>query len=117
MNSNERLNGPSVVSGESLGINAIENTGVPRCAKWNSAASVQDFVSHTFSVSPGNLYSDARKIHLDPEHSVEVVGLILPLLYAVFIWWKGNLNIYDAIVLVVFCFFTNPLPGLIFIAI
>ena len=43
-----------------------------------------------------------HKIHLDPEHSVEVVGLVLPLLYAVFIWWKGNLNIYDAIVLVVF---------------
>jgi cation:H+ antiporter len=43
-----------------------------------------------------------RKIHLDVEHSIEVVGLILPLLYAVFIWWKGNLHIYDAIVLIVF---------------
>jgi cation:H+ antiporter len=43
-----------------------------------------------------------RKIHLDAEHSIEVVGLILPLLYAVFIWWKANLHIYDAIVLIVF---------------
>jgi cation:H+ antiporter len=43
-----------------------------------------------------------RKIHLDAEHSIEVVGLILPLLYAVFIWWKGNLHLYDAVVLVVF---------------
>jgi cation:H+ antiporter len=47
-------------------------------------------------------HAPLRKIHLDPEHSVEVVGLILPLLYAAFIWWKGNLNIYDAIVLTVF---------------
>src|SRR5258705_8469251 len=38
-------------------------------------------------------HAPLRKIHLDPEHSVEVVGLVLPLLYAVFIWWKGNLNI------------------------
>jgi cation:H+ antiporter len=42
-----------------------------------------------------------RRIHLDAEHSVEVVGLVLPLLYAVFIWWKGNLHLYDAIVLIV----------------
>src|SRR5712672_221449 len=55
VNAKERLNGPRAVSGESLAMNAIENTGVPRCAKWKSAASVQDFVSHTFSVSPGNL--------------------------------------------------------------
>jgi cation:H+ antiporter len=43
-----------------------------------------------------------RKIHLDAEHSIEVVGLILPLLYAVFIWWKENLHIYDAVVLIIF---------------
>src|SRR5262249_43191487 len=54
MNSKERLNGPGVVSGESLGINAIEYTGVPRCPNRKSATSVQVFVSHTFSVSPGN---------------------------------------------------------------
>jgi cation:H+ antiporter len=43
-----------------------------------------------------------RKIYLDPEHSVEVIGLVLPLLYAIFIWWKGNLHVYDAVILVVF---------------
>ncbi|HEY3453073.1 MAG TPA: hypothetical protein VGK64_00615 [Bryobacteraceae bacterium] len=43
-----------------------------------------------------------RKIHLDPEHSIEVVGLVLPLIYALFIWWKGNLHLYDAVVLVAF---------------
>jgi|KBSMisStaDraftv2_1062788.scaffolds.fasta_scaffold73748_2 cation:H+ antiporter len=43
-----------------------------------------------------------RKIHLDPEHSIEVVGLIPPLLYALFIWWKGDLHLYDAVTLVAF---------------
>jgi cation:H+ antiporter len=42
-----------------------------------------------------------RKIVLDPHHSVEVVGLLLPLLYAVLIWWKGFLHVYDSVVLVV----------------
>jgi cation:H+ antiporter len=42
------------------------------------------------------------KIRLQPHHSVEVIGLFFPLLYAVFIWWKANLHIYDSIVLVAF---------------
>lgn len=41
-----------------------------------------------------------RKIHLDKHHSVEVVGLFFPLLYALFIWWKGTLHVYDAVPLV-----------------
>jgi cation:H+ antiporter len=41
-----------------------------------------------------------REIQLRAHHSVEVVGLIFPLLYAVFIWWKGTLEIYDAVVLI-----------------
>ena len=41
-----------------------------------------------------------RQIVLHPHHSVEVVGLILPLFYALFIWWKGSLGIYDSIVLI-----------------
>jgi cation:H+ antiporter len=40
-----------------------------------------------------------RAIELHPDHSVEVVGLIAPLAYALFIWWRGNLHLYDAIVL------------------
>lgn len=42
-----------------------------------------------------------KHIRLDAEQSMEVIGLILPLLYAVFIWHKGTLEIYDACVLVV----------------
>ena len=41
-----------------------------------------------------------RYIELNTEQSVEVVGILLPLLYAVFIWFKGTLEIYDACVLV-----------------
>jgi cation:H+ antiporter len=43
-----------------------------------------------------------RKVHLNPHHSVEVIGLAVPLLYACFICWKGNLQVYDAIILVIF---------------
>ena len=41
-----------------------------------------------------------RRIELDPQHSVEVIGLFFPLLYAVFIWWKRTLHAYDACVLI-----------------
>jgi cation:H+ antiporter len=40
-----------------------------------------------------------KKIELDPHHSVEVIALALPLAYAVFIWWKATLDVYDASVL------------------
>ncbi|MFL6451039.1 MAG: sodium/calcium exchanger protein [Bryobacteraceae bacterium] len=40
-----------------------------------------------------------RSIDLEPDHSVEVIGLTLPLLYITFVWWKASLTIYDAIVL------------------
>lgn len=43
--------------------------------------------------------SPMRRISLDPNHSIEVIGLILPLLYALVIWWKGTLHVYDAVVL------------------
>ncbi|HVT02947.1 MAG TPA: hypothetical protein VHL58_06175 [Thermoanaerobaculia bacterium] len=33
----------------------------------------------------------------DDEHSVEVWGLFLPILYFIFIWWKGSLTIWDSI--------------------
>jgi cation:H+ antiporter len=35
-------------------------------------------------------------VHLDEEHSVEVFGLLLPILYFTFIWWKGSLTLWDA---------------------
>jgi len=37
-----------------------------------------------------------RQIRLDAHHSVEVIGLFFPLLYALFIWWKGSLHLWDA---------------------
>jgi cation:H+ antiporter len=36
-------------------------------------------------------------LELEDEHSVEVFGLLLPILYFGFIWWKGSLTIWDAI--------------------
>lgn len=40
-----------------------------------------------------------RSITLHSQHSVEVIGLIIPLCYAAFIWWKRDLHVYDGIVL------------------
>jgi cation:H+ antiporter len=37
------------------------------------------------------------KIELHDEHAVEVWGLLLPIVYFMFIWWKGTLTIWDAI--------------------
>lgn len=42
-----------------------------------------------------------RHIQLSPDHSVEVVGTIVPLFYVVLIWWKATLTLADAAVLVV----------------
>lgn len=39
-------------------------------------------------------------IQLNRDHSVEVIALVPPLLYALVIWWKGTLHIYDACVLI-----------------
>jgi len=36
-------------------------------------------------------------IDLDEEHSVEIFGLLLPILYFTVIWWKGSLTVWDAI--------------------
>ena len=35
-------------------------------------------------------------VQLDQEHSVEVFGLLLPIVYFLFIWWKGSLTFWDA---------------------
>ncbi|HUR81373.1 MAG TPA: hypothetical protein VM733_11440 [Thermoanaerobaculia bacterium] len=37
------------------------------------------------------------ELELEDEHSIEVFGLLLPILYFAFIWWKGTLTIWDAI--------------------
>ncbi|MGZ7080278.1 MAG: hypothetical protein ACXVJT_12765, partial [Thermoanaerobaculia bacterium] len=38
----------------------------------------------------------AINVLLEKEHSVEVFGLLLPILYFVVIWWKGTLSLWDA---------------------
>ena len=41
-----------------------------------------------------------RYIRLHPEHSVEVIGLLVPLLYMGVVLWKGSLHLYDSVVLI-----------------
>ena len=41
-----------------------------------------------------------RQIVLEDDHCVEVVGLFLPLLYMVWVWWKASLGLVDAAVLI-----------------
>ena len=45
-----------------------------------------------------------RAIHLESEHAVEVFGLIVSILYFVWIYWKGTLNLYDSIFLTIIYF-------------
>ncbi|MBV8517114.1 MAG: sodium:calcium antiporter [Acidobacteria bacterium] len=44
------------------------------------------------------------KLQLEDEHSVEIFGLLLPILYFFFIWWKGTLSLWDAFPLSFFYF-------------
>src|SRR5512132_333011 len=44
------------------------------------------------------------KVELEEEHSVEVFGLLLPILYFAVIWWKGTLSLWDAFPLSFFYF-------------
>ncbi|HEV2689579.1 MAG TPA: hypothetical protein VGV35_13545, partial [Bryobacteraceae bacterium] len=40
-----------------------------------------------------------RKIVLEGEHSVQVIGLLLPLLYISFVAWKGKVQLIDSVIL------------------
>ena len=55
-----------------------------------------------------------REICLHPEHSVEVVGLLAPLIYASVILWKASLHAYDSVVLIsiyaVYLFILSKMP-------
>src|SRR5581483_1636971 len=42
-----------------------------------------------------------RRIQLQPEHCVEIVGLIVCMVYVAFVWWKASLDLIDATVLIV----------------
>ncbi|HSW51032.1 MAG TPA: hypothetical protein VLH09_12700 [Bryobacteraceae bacterium] len=41
-----------------------------------------------------------KQIRLEDGHCVEVVGLLAPLIYVVFVWVKASLNLWDAAVLI-----------------
>jgi len=41
-----------------------------------------------------------RRIRLEDHHSVEVMGLLVPLVYMGFVWWKATLTLIDAAVLI-----------------
>lgn len=43
-------------------------------------------------------------VKLEKEHAIEVFGLVLPILYFVFIWWKASITIWDALPLAGFYF-------------
>jgi len=52
------------------------------------------FVAAAFGWKRNNKFVE---IQLHDEHAVEVWGLLLPILYFTFIWWKGTLTVWDAI--------------------
>lgn len=41
-----------------------------------------------------------RRIRLEDHHSIEVVGLLVPLLYVMVVCWKASLNLIDAAILI-----------------
>jgi cation:H+ antiporter len=42
-----------------------------------------------------------KEVVLEPEHSVTVVGLMVPIAYFVFVWWKASLTLWDSLVLAI----------------
>ena len=56
-----------------------------------------------------------REIVLEESHSVEVIGLLAPILYFFIIWWKGSLTVWDGAVLTVlyvaYLFVLNRMPA------
>ncbi|HET7550983.1 MAG TPA: hypothetical protein VFK04_06810 [Gemmatimonadaceae bacterium] len=55
------------------------------------------FVAAFFRSGDGGRF---QPIHLDAEHSVEVLATLPPLVYFIWIWYKGSLGVIDAVVLV-----------------
>jgi cation:H+ antiporter len=42
-----------------------------------------------------------KEIVLEPQHSIEVIGLLAPILYFVVVWFKASLTVWDGAVLIV----------------
>ena len=60
---------------------------------WPMIFAVSSFVHHRRT---GEWLSE---IVLEPDHSIEVVGLLVPILYFGFIWWKATLTVVDGALL------------------
>lgn len=64
------------------------------------------FFTHAFFSKNRHLHQRRlATIHLDDEHSVEVLSLLLPILYFVIIVYKGTLNLWDSLILSSMYFF------------
>jgi cation:H+ antiporter len=75
---------------------------------WPMIFAVSSFVHHRRT---GEWLSE---IVLEPDHSIEVVGLLVPILYFGVVWWKASLTVVDAVVLVAlyfaYLFVVNRMP-------
>jgi cation:H+ antiporter len=75
---------------------------------WPMIFAVSSFVHHRRT---GEWLSE---IVLEPDHSIEVVGLLVPILYFALVWWKASLTVLDGAVLVVlyfaYLFVVNRMP-------
>jgi cation:H+ antiporter len=75
---------------------------------WPMIFAVSSFVHHRRT---GEWLSE---IVLEPDHSIEVVGLLVPILYFGLVWWKASLTVVDGVVLVVlylaYLFVVNRMP-------
>jgi cation:H+ antiporter len=40
-----------------------------------------------------------KELALEEDHAIEVIGLFVPVVYFVFIWWKASLTLWDSLVL------------------
>jgi cation:H+ antiporter len=55
-----------------------------------------------------------EEIVLEPDHSIEVVGLLVPILYFAVVWWKASLTVADGVILTLlylaYLFVVNRMP-------
>jgi len=75
---------------------------------WPMIFAVSSFVHHRRT---GEWLSE---IVLEPDHSIEVVGLLVPILYFALVWWKASLTVVDGVVLgslyFAYLFVVNRMP-------
>jgi cation:H+ antiporter len=75
---------------------------------WPMIFAVSSFVHHRRT---GEWLTE---IVLEPDHSIEVVGLLIPILYFAFVWWKASLTVLDGAILTAlylgYLFVVNRMP-------